>query len=69
MPEIRADDQPVTQITVVESEPDRQAEAPAPMSGRPRVMARQPGCVPISLHRYEVVHVVDGDRSERRRVA
>lgn len=51
MPEIRTDPQPVTQITIVASEPDNQAAALAVMEERARFMARQPGCVSISLHR------------------
>ncbi|HEX2216824.1 MAG TPA: antibiotic biosynthesis monooxygenase family protein [Xanthobacteraceae bacterium] len=51
MPEIRADNQPVTQITVVDSTPDEQAEALSVMAERARFMARQPGFVSISLHR------------------
>jgi heme-degrading monooxygenase HmoA len=51
MPQIQTGTQPVTQITIVESEPDKQAEALAVMSERARFMARQPGFVSISLHR------------------
>lgn len=51
MPEIRADKQPVTQITVVEHEPGKQAEALAVMRARARFMAKQPGFLSISLHR------------------
>ena len=51
MPEIRTDNQLVTQITVVEPEPDKQAEALALMQDRARFMARQPGFVSIVLHR------------------
>jgi heme-degrading monooxygenase HmoA len=51
MPNIRTDKQPVTQITIVESEPDKQAEALAVMTERARFMARQPGFVSISVHR------------------
>src|SRR5687768_14243786 len=51
MPEIRTQDQPVTQITVVEAEPDKQAEALEVMKERSRFMARQPGFISISLHR------------------
>jgi heme-degrading monooxygenase HmoA len=51
MPQIRTDNQPVTQITIVEPEPGRQAEALALMSERARFMARQPGFISISLHR------------------
>ncbi|MBV8169103.1 MAG: antibiotic biosynthesis monooxygenase [Alphaproteobacteria bacterium] len=51
MPEIRTDHQPVTQITIVESAPDKQAAALAVMQERARFMAGQPGFVSISLHR------------------
>src|SRR5215211_6654911 len=51
MPHIRIDNQPVTQITVIESEPGKQAEALRVMTERARFMARQPGFISISLHR------------------
>jgi quinol monooxygenase YgiN len=51
MPQIQTGKQPVTQITIVESEPDKQAEALSVMTERARFMARQPGCISISLHR------------------
>ena len=51
MPTIRTDNQPVTQITIVEAEPDKQDQALLLMSERARFMARQPGFVSISLHR------------------
>jgi heme-degrading monooxygenase HmoA len=51
MPHIRTDNQPVTQITVIESEPGKQAEALSLMTERARFMARQPGFFSISLHR------------------
>src|SRR3954465_9267410 len=51
MPQIQTDNQPVTQITVVEAGPDKQAETLALMAERARFMARQPGFVSISLHR------------------
>jgi heme-degrading monooxygenase HmoA len=51
MPKIRLDKQPVTQITVVEAAPDKQADALALMTERARFMAHQPGFVSISLHR------------------
>src|SRR5436309_5585751 len=50
MPHIRTDKQPVTQITVIESEPGKQAEALSLMTERARFMSRQPGFVSISLH-------------------
>jgi heme-degrading monooxygenase HmoA len=51
MPQIQVDNQPVTQITIVESEPDKQAEALSLMTERARFMASQPGFISISLHR------------------
>jgi heme-degrading monooxygenase HmoA len=51
MPHIRIDNQPVTQITVIEPEPGKQAETLSLMTERARFMARQPGFVSISLHR------------------
>ena len=51
MPQINTERQPVTQITIVESEPDKQAEALSVMTERARFMAQQPGFVSISLHR------------------
>ena len=51
MPYIRTDKQPVTQITVIESEPEKQAEALSLMTERARFMARQPGFISVSLHR------------------
>ena len=51
MPHIQRDNQPVTQITVIEAEPEKLADALAVMSERAQFMARQPGCISISLHR------------------
>ena len=51
MPNIHAENPSVTQITIVESEPDKQAEALAVMTERAGFMARQPGFVSISVHR------------------
>ena len=51
MPHIQPGAQPVTQITIVESEPDKQAEALSLMTERASFMARQPGFISISLHR------------------
>jgi heme-degrading monooxygenase HmoA len=51
MPQIKKDEQQVTQITIVESEPDKQAEALSLMTQRARFMASQPGFISISLHR------------------
>jgi heme-degrading monooxygenase HmoA len=57
MPQIHTDNQPITQITVVEPEPGKQAEAFSLMSERARFMARQPGFISITLHRS-----LDGQR-------
>ena len=51
MPTIAIDNPPVTQITVIEAEPNAQREALDLMRERARFMARQPGCISISLHR------------------
>jgi quinol monooxygenase YgiN len=51
MPNIQTNNQTVTQITVVDAEPEKQAEALSLMAERARFMARQPGFVSISLHR------------------
>ena len=51
MPEIRPDQDYVTQITVAEAEEGRQGELLALMTERARYMARQPGFISISLHR------------------
>ena len=51
MPHIRIDNQPVTQITVIEPEPGKQIEALSLMTERARFMARQPGFISVSLHR------------------
>src|SRR5690242_9390543 len=51
MPQIQTPQQPVTQITIIESEPGRQNEALSLMAERAQFMARQPGFISISLHR------------------
>jgi heme-degrading monooxygenase HmoA len=51
MPQIQTRQQPVTQITIIESEPHKQQEALSLMTERAQFMARQPGFVSISLHR------------------
>ena len=51
MPQIATDNRVVTQVTVVEPEPGKQADALAVMQDRARFMARQPGFVSIVLHR------------------
>ena len=48
---IQTGNQPVTQITVIEPEPGKQAEALALMTERAHFMAGQPGFISISLHR------------------
>jgi len=48
---IQTDNQPVTQITIIEPDQGKQAEALALMTERARFMARQPGFISISLHR------------------
>ena len=50
-PRIRTRSGCLTQITVVETEPGKQAEALSVMTERARFMARQPGFVSISVHR------------------
>ena len=49
MPHIRTDNQPVTQITVIEPEPGKQAEALSLMTERARFMARQPGFISADI--------------------
>jgi quinol monooxygenase YgiN len=51
MPRIEKDNRKVTQITFIEVEPEKQPEALSLMTERARFMARQPGCISISLHR------------------
>ena len=51
MAHIQTDNQTVTQITVVEAEPEKQQDALSLMAERARFMSRQPGFVSISLHR------------------
>jgi heme-degrading monooxygenase HmoA len=51
MPHIRIDNQPVTQITVIEPEAGKQPEALSLMTERARFMARQPGFISVSVHR------------------
>jgi heme-degrading monooxygenase HmoA len=51
MPHIRTDNQPVTQITVIEPESGKQAEALSLMTERAHFMERQPGSISISLYR------------------
>jgi heme-degrading monooxygenase HmoA len=51
MPQIQTSNQPVTQITIVETEPGKQTEALSLMTERAQFMSRQPGFVSISLHR------------------
>jgi heme-degrading monooxygenase HmoA len=51
MPRISTGAQCVTQITVVETEPEKQPVALSVMTERARFMARQPGFISISMHR------------------
>jgi heme-degrading monooxygenase HmoA len=51
MAQIQTGNQPVTQVTIVDCEPDKQTEALSVMRERARFMARQPGFISISLHR------------------
>ena len=51
MPQIQRDQQPTTQITIIEAEPGKQSEALSIMSERARFMAGQPGFISVSLHR------------------
>jgi quinol monooxygenase YgiN len=51
MAHIQTDNQTVTQITVVEAEPEKQQDALSLMAERARFMSAQPGFVSISLHR------------------
>lgn len=51
MPQIQSQNQPVTQITIIEPEAGKQTEALSLMVERARFMARQPGFISISLHR------------------
>jgi hypothetical protein len=53
MPSIQINTQTITQITVVDAEPERQVEALSMMGERARFMARQPGfisaCIAASM--------------------
>lgn len=73
MPQIQSRQPPVTQITVVEADPDKQGEALAVMADRARFMARQPGFVSISLHRSldgrRIVNYVQWQSREQLRAA
>jgi heme-degrading monooxygenase HmoA len=53
MPEIRPNDDLVTQITTVKVPPDNQSEVLQLMTERARFMATQPGFISVSLHRSE----------------
>jgi heme-degrading monooxygenase HmoA len=53
MPEIRAGNDIVTQITTVKVPPKNQAEVLKLMEERARFMATQPGFVSVSLHQSE----------------
>jgi heme-degrading monooxygenase HmoA len=51
MTQIRTDNQPVTQITIVDSDRTSRPRHLSVMTERARFMARQPGFISISLHR------------------
>ena len=51
MPHTQIDQKPVTQITIIEAEPERQTEALSLMKKRAHFMQDQPGFISISLHR------------------
>ncbi len=53
MPEIRENNDVVTQITTVKVPPDNQSEVLELMAERARFMATQPGFVSVCLHRSE----------------
>jgi heme-degrading monooxygenase HmoA len=53
MPEIRENNDIVTQITTVKVPPGNQSEVLELMAERARFMATQPGFVSVSLHRSE----------------
>jgi heme-degrading monooxygenase HmoA len=60
MPEIREDNNLVTQITTVSLPPDKQEDVLGLMIERARFMAKQPGFVSVSLHRsQDGSHVVN----------
>ena len=63
MPHVQTDNQPVTQITVIEPEAGQQAEALSLMTERARFMARQPGFISVSLHRSLDGHRIVKDYS------
>jgi quinol monooxygenase YgiN len=73
MPQIQIGKQPITQITFIEAEPEKQAEALSIMTERARFMARQPGCISISLHRSldgrRIVNYVQWDSPDLLRAA
>ena len=69
MPEIRENNDIVTQITTVKVPPKHQAEVMQLMTERARFMATQPGFVSVSLHKSEdgshVVNYVQWKDRER----
>jgi heme-degrading monooxygenase HmoA len=73
MPQISDRNPPVTQITVIDTEPDRLEAALAIMRDRASFMARQPGFVSISLHRSldgrKIVNYVQWETKELLRSA
>ncbi|KWV52838.1 hypothetical protein AS156_09300 [Bradyrhizobium macuxiense] len=73
MPTIQVDRQPVIQITVIEAEPEKQAEALSLMAERARFMRSQPGFISISLHRSldgrRIVNYIQWESSDSLRAA
>src|SRR5262245_23237653 len=73
VPNIDKEQQPVTQITIVESEPEKQAEALSVMTQRAEFMANQPGCISISLHRSldgrRIVNYIQWENRDQLRLA
>lgn len=69
MTTIRSENQPVTQITIVEPETGKQDEALSVMRERADFMSRQPGFISISLHRSvdgrRIVNYIQWDSRER----
>lgn len=73
MPEIRANNGIVTQITTVKLPPDKQEEVLRLMTERARFMAKQSGFISISLHRSRdgshVVNYIQWTNAEKLRSA
>ncbi|WP_407167145.1 antibiotic biosynthesis monooxygenase family protein [Bradyrhizobium sp. ORS 111] len=73
MPRTETKQRPVTQITIIEAEPQKQAEALSLMTERARFMQRQPGFISISLHRSldgrRIVNYVQWETRDQLRAA